>query len=214
MALLARVADRLYWGARYLERAEDTARIIRAYHELVIDFPGDVMLRWEPLAAISGNVVAFEFADVSAGAARWWMVLSPGDVDVCDDDPGDEPVARLETSLRTLTEVWRGDRTWASAVGDRSMRVHASGDVAIAAAHALVQRGPYAIVRHPIYLGLLVAQLGMILALGEVRALIFVYGIDRLMKKLPLEEAALRKEYPLDYEQYSNRVRKLVPFVW
>ena len=60
MALLARVADRLYWGARYVERAEDTARIIRAYHELVVDFPGDVMLRWEPLAAISGNVVAFD----------------------------------------------------------------------------------------------------------------------------------------------------------
>ena len=63
MALLARVADRLYWGARYVERAEDTARIIRAYHDLVVDFPGDVMLRWEPLAAIAGNVVAFEFAD-------------------------------------------------------------------------------------------------------------------------------------------------------
>lgn len=58
MALLARVADRLYWAARYLERAEDTARIIRAYHDLVVDFPGDVVLRWEPLVAISGNVVA------------------------------------------------------------------------------------------------------------------------------------------------------------
>ncbi|MDR3622527.1 MAG: isoprenylcysteine carboxylmethyltransferase family protein [Paludisphaera borealis] len=89
-----------------------------------------------------------------------------------------------------------------------------SGDVAIAPAHALVQRGPYAIVRHPIYLGFLLAQLGMIITLGEVRALIFVYGIDRLMKKLPLEEAALRKEYPMEYEQYSRRVRKLVPFVW
>jgi protein-S-isoprenylcysteine O-methyltransferase Ste14 len=89
-----------------------------------------------------------------------------------------------------------------------------SGDVAITPAHALVQRGPYAVVRHPIYLGLLVAQLGMIVALGEVRVLIFVFGIDRLLKKLPLEEAALRKEYPMEYEQYSRRVRKLVPFVW
>jgi protein-S-isoprenylcysteine O-methyltransferase Ste14 len=89
-----------------------------------------------------------------------------------------------------------------------------SGDVAITPAHALVVRGPYAVVRHPIYLGLLVAQLGMIIALGEVRALVFVYGIDRLLKKLPLEEAALRKEYPMEYEQYSRRVRKLVPFVW
>lgn len=62
MALLARVADRLYWAARYIERAEDTARIIRAYHDLVVDFPGDVMLPWEPLAAICGNVVSVERA--------------------------------------------------------------------------------------------------------------------------------------------------------
>ena len=89
-----------------------------------------------------------------------------------------------------------------------------SGDVAITPAHALMQRGPYAVVRHPIYLGLLVAQLGMIIALSEIRVLIFAYGIDRLLKKLPLEEAALRKEYPMEYEQYSCRVRKLVPFVW
>lgn len=89
-----------------------------------------------------------------------------------------------------------------------------SGDVAITPAHALVQRGPYAVVRHPIYLGLLVAQLGMVIALGEVRSLVFLYGIDRLLKKLLLEEAALRTEYPTEYEQYARQVWKLVPFVW
>jgi protein-S-isoprenylcysteine O-methyltransferase Ste14 len=89
-----------------------------------------------------------------------------------------------------------------------------SGDVAITPAHSLVQRGPYAVVRHPIYLGLLVAQLGMLIALGEVRALVFIYGIERLLNKLPLEEAALRKEYPVEYEQYARRVWKLVPLVW
>ena len=55
MALLARVADRLYWAARYLERAEDTARIIRAHHELVVDYHGDAPVPWQPLAAIVGN---------------------------------------------------------------------------------------------------------------------------------------------------------------
>lgn len=53
--LLARTADRLYWGARYIERAEDTARIVRAYHELVVDYPSQEMLSWEPLAAIHGS---------------------------------------------------------------------------------------------------------------------------------------------------------------
>jgi DNA-binding HxlR family transcriptional regulator len=76
------------------------------------------------------TVVAFEFADVAPGAARWWLVITPHDVDVCDDDPGDEPAALVRTSLRTLTEIWRGDRSWAGAVGDESMRVLAAGDVA------------------------------------------------------------------------------------
>lgn len=103
MALLARVADRLYWGARYLERAEDTARIIRAYHELVIDFPGDVMLRWEPLVAIAGNVVAFEFApdDYSGELAVLHMLiadrLNPGSIASC--------VASSRENLRTTREV-------------------------------------------------------------------------------------------------------------
>jgi uncharacterized alpha-E superfamily protein len=103
MALLARVADRLYWGARYVERAEDTARIIRAYHELVVDFPGDVMLRWEPLAAIAGNVVAFEFADDDYSgelAVLHFLIadrLNPGSIASC--------VAASRENLRTTREV-------------------------------------------------------------------------------------------------------------
>lgn len=53
--LLARTAGRLYWGARYVERAEDTARIVRAYNDLVVDYPSEELLRWEPLAVIAGS---------------------------------------------------------------------------------------------------------------------------------------------------------------
>ena len=38
MIMLSRVAERLYWMARYLERAEDTARLTQAYSHLVMDF--------------------------------------------------------------------------------------------------------------------------------------------------------------------------------
>lgn len=58
--LLARTAERLYWGARYVERAEDTARIVRAYHDLVVDYPGEELLRWEPLAVIAGSHVQLD----------------------------------------------------------------------------------------------------------------------------------------------------------
>lgn len=60
--LLARTADRLIWGARYLERAEDTARVVRAYCDLVFDYDSDEMLSWEPLAALTGSV---KYADAT-----------------------------------------------------------------------------------------------------------------------------------------------------
>ena len=78
------------------------------------------------------TVLAFEFDDVEADLARWWLVISSGEVDVCDDDPGDEPVASVQTSLRTLTAVWRGDKAWSAARGDGSVRVVASREVAAA----------------------------------------------------------------------------------
>jgi uncharacterized alpha-E superfamily protein len=56
MALLSRVADRLYWAARYLERAEDSARVLRAYGDVLADLPHSAY-RWSPLVSISGGGV-------------------------------------------------------------------------------------------------------------------------------------------------------------
>ncbi len=107
MALLARVADRLYWAARYVERAEDTARIVRAYHELVVDFPGDVMLRWEPLAAIAGSEAVLDPTpdDVAGEIAVLHHLLADrsnaGSIVSC--------VASVRENLRTTREVIPGE---------------------------------------------------------------------------------------------------------
>ncbi len=53
--LLSRVADSLYWAARYLERADDTARVVGGYTEGIIDLPTSVVSSWEPLLAITGT---------------------------------------------------------------------------------------------------------------------------------------------------------------
>lgn len=60
--LLSRVADRLYWAARYLERAEDTARLVRSYTDLVIDLPISVLSSWEPMLAVAGGSALLEQA--------------------------------------------------------------------------------------------------------------------------------------------------------
>jgi uncharacterized alpha-E superfamily protein len=64
--LLSRVAENLFWGARYLERAEDTARIVREHTNLIIDVPTSVMSSWEPLLAIAGERDDFDMRYVTA----------------------------------------------------------------------------------------------------------------------------------------------------
>jgi len=56
MALLSRVADRMYWAARYVERAEDSARVLRSYGDVLADLP-TASARWSPLVTISGSDV-------------------------------------------------------------------------------------------------------------------------------------------------------------
>jgi uncharacterized alpha-E superfamily protein len=50
--MLSRVADRLYWMARYLERAEDTARLTQSYTHLIMDIPEGSEPGWEILVNI------------------------------------------------------------------------------------------------------------------------------------------------------------------
>ena len=57
--LLSRVAERIYWAARYIERAEDTARLVRAHGELMADLPPQIEARWEPLVTVVGSEVRF-----------------------------------------------------------------------------------------------------------------------------------------------------------
>jgi uncharacterized alpha-E superfamily protein len=53
--MLSRVAERLYWMARYIERAENTARMLNAYNLLMLDLPKGVGLSWSQLVDLSGG---------------------------------------------------------------------------------------------------------------------------------------------------------------
>ena len=53
--MLSRVAERFYWMARYIERAENTARLLNAYNLLMLDLPKGVGLAWSQLVDISGG---------------------------------------------------------------------------------------------------------------------------------------------------------------
>lgn len=58
--MLSRVAENIYWLARYLERAEDTARLLSVTSNLLLDLPRSTKLGWEEIIAITGNDELFD----------------------------------------------------------------------------------------------------------------------------------------------------------
>lgn len=58
--ILSRVADRVYWLGRYLERADATARLITVHANLLMDLPVRLPLGWGRLVAITGAQSLFE----------------------------------------------------------------------------------------------------------------------------------------------------------
>ena len=57
--LLARVAENLYWMGRYLERAENLARLINVNSHLLLDLPKGIAPGWRPLIEITGNMALY-----------------------------------------------------------------------------------------------------------------------------------------------------------
>ena len=80
--------------------------------------------------------------------------------------------------------------------------------------HELITTGPYALVRHPIYTGLLLGFIGCAVARGEWRGLLAVALVFiALWRKLRLEEKWMRVQFGASYENYSRHVAALVPYI-
>ncbi|QJD29713.1 alpha-E domain-containing protein [Methylococcus geothermalis] len=60
MAMLSRVAESLYWMSRYLERAENTARMINANANMMLDLPKDIRPSWNSLLTITDSETVFK----------------------------------------------------------------------------------------------------------------------------------------------------------
>jgi uncharacterized alpha-E superfamily protein len=58
--MLSRVAERVYWMGRYVERAESTARLVNAYTTQVMDLPIGVEAGWKHLVDITGTNRLFD----------------------------------------------------------------------------------------------------------------------------------------------------------
>ena len=89
-----------------------------------------------------------------------------------------------------------------------------SGDVQLKRDHELIVKGPYALVRHPIYTGLLLAFVGSALAVGEWRGALAVAIVAvSFWRKLRREEAFMRQQFGETYARYAASVPALIPFL-
>jgi protein-S-isoprenylcysteine O-methyltransferase Ste14 len=81
--------------------------------------------------------------------------------------------------------------------------------------HELITSGPYALVRNPIYSGLLLGFIGTAVALGEWRGLLAVGLVFIVLwRKLSLEEQWLRAQFGQPYAAYARRVAALLPYIF
>lgn len=88
-----------------------------------------------------------------------------------------------------------------------------NGLISVNADHRIIDTGPFAIVRHPIYTAIIAAAFLLATDLGTLAALTgaFMFGVAFWMKA-SLEEVFLRKALgPQDYDAYRRRVPMLVP---
>jgi len=62
------------------------------------------------------TVVQFTFPDVPAKTRYWWLVITSGQADVCDADPGYPVSVTVTAGLAVMCQVWRGDLGWGQAM--------------------------------------------------------------------------------------------------
>src|SRR5438132_3591970 len=89
-----------------------------------------------------------------------------------------------------------------------------SGVVTLKGGHELITSGPYALVRHPIYTGLLTMFVASVIVLGHAAGIIAMpFVFVSLWIKLRYEEKLMLTKFPNEYAAYQQRVKRLIPFV-
>lgn len=94
-----------------------------------------------------------------------------------------------------------------------SYRVASTFGLRLAPKHRLVTSGPYSIVRHPMYVGLVMAAIGGLLLYRTWATLLFVVQLPSLFARARLEDRALAAEFGPEWSAYRDRVPGWFPQV-
>jgi len=109
-----------------------------------------------------------------------------------------------------LTAIGLGYAIWARLHLGRNW----SATVTLKENHQLIRSGPYALTRHPIYTGMILATIGSVLTAGKLLGILaFLVIIGSWVRKLLLEERFMGRQFGAQYVNYRSEVKALVPFV-
>lgn len=77
--MLSRVAENIYWMARYIERAENTARLVMVNTNLLLDLPKGLQPGWKPIIEILGSEDYFlqQFDDFTERTVLKFLIADP-----------------------------------------------------------------------------------------------------------------------------------------
>lgn len=102
-------------------------------------------------------------------------------------------------------------RQWAIAVLGRFFSL----TVKVAEDHTVVDRGPYRLIRHPSYTGVLITFIGLGLAVQSAAAVLLLLAVFSLSYgyRMRVEERTLQTELGQDYAAYMKRTKRLIPYL-
>lgn len=106
------------WGQRWARRkltANDADPVL-----LMWDIHRNLALERLPPCQ---TVVMFWLRDMPSPRSRYWLRIEPPEVEVCLTNPGLEVALTVETTARTLAEVWLGDRDVRAALRERAIEL-------------------------------------------------------------------------------------------
>jgi DNA-binding HxlR family transcriptional regulator len=75
------------------------------------------------------TIVELHFPDAPPDRRAYWLILTSESAEVCRTHPGGEIDLHLRSDVRTLTNIWMGNTTWASAVRAGTLKLAGSSEL-------------------------------------------------------------------------------------
>jgi protein-S-isoprenylcysteine O-methyltransferase Ste14 len=186
-------------------------------HRLLLDLWGALVLIWLVGALSTKRVVrrqpvARQLAQRALGATAAILLFVPALHRGWLAWRLFKPNGPMEYAGVAVTLAGMAVAVWARVIIGRNW----SANVTVKEDHELIQRGPYAFVRHPIYSGITLAVAGTALAMGgEVRALLaLALSFLAWRIKWPVEEQFMIEQFGEQYIEYRRRVKAIIPGIW